>query len=302
MNILADILPIFFILLLGYTVVHFRYLESSITDVLTKLVFYVVIPPTFFIEIAKMSLSFSEYAPYMSAYFCSSMVLMLIAGVISKRIFRRTHSEIVINVMGCTHTNTAYLAIPIFLQVFHEAAPVAAVVMVQVWFTMAFLIGLEKGKLKHHQKSYIKIVVTNPMIVGIVLGVVFNVFSIHVPSMLEASLWLIRDSATFLALFTLGSSLADKNLMISKHESKEMFFVVFMKSFIHPLMGYTMGKLWGVGKEQLFMLLLICAMPTAKNLFIFSQQYQVGTQRSNWIVFWTTVLSLFSIPLIAWYR
>ena len=67
---------------------------------------------------------------------------------------------------------------------------------------------------------------------------------------------------------------------------------------MHPTVAYIIGKTLGLDATRLSMLVLMCSMPTAKNLFIFAQQYQVGVARSNWVVFLTTVLSIFSIPFI----
>jgi predicted permease len=45
-------------------------------------------------------------------------------------------------------------------------------------------------------------------------------------------------------------------------------------------------------------LVLMSAMPTAQNVFIFSQKYRVGIERSNLLVFITTIISFVTINLI----
>ena len=299
LSILNEILPIFLIILLGYSLVHFKLFNQSMSDLLVKLVFYVVLPPTLFIELARIKLSFSEYTIYMGSFGLSSIALILLTFLLSKFYFKREKGELIINLIASSHISAAYFAIPVFLQLFNDTTPVAAALIVQVFFTIAFLVGLEKSS-QQLKTSILALIYKNPLIIGILLGLLCNVFAINLPHFINHSCLLIKNSASFLALLALGVSLAGKIFKPDSQEKYEMAFLIIGKSIIHPCLGYIIGRLFHLEGEELAMLVLTCSMPTANNLFIFASKYNVGTKKSSWIVFFTILTSMISTPLILW--
>ena len=69
MTLLGPILPIFIIILLGYLCGRFGLLDEQATTVLSRLVFYIVMPVTLFIDVARLPIHTVLNWPYLLAYF-----------------------------------------------------------------------------------------------------------------------------------------------------------------------------------------------------------------------------------------
>ena len=145
------------------------------------------------------------------------------------------------------------------------------------------------------------LLVKNPILLGIFSGIAASYFTVPLAPVLVNLLTIVSQSASFLALFALGISLADRQLQLDKQGKTELTVLIMIKSIIQPILAFVLGTwLFHLQGFWLQALVLACTMPTAKNLFIFAQNYQIGVARSQWVVFSTTVFSLVSINIVLW--
>ncbi len=182
--------------------------------------------------------------------------------------------------MACSHTNSAFLALPLFLLLFNTSVPVAGIILLQIVFTLFILVGLEIATNQHHQRnqwlSLPLIVLKNPIIVSTLLGFTFSFFSFELPPIVNTLFSMLTPWASALALVALGISLHVRIGHLPRN-NREIGYLVLMKSVVHPLLGYFIGKmLFHLDPFWLQALVLICGIPTAQNVFIFSQRYKVG--------------------------
>ena len=205
--------------------------------------------------------------------------------------------------MASIHTNTAYIALPLFLLLFNTASPVASIIIVQSIFNFIILFMLDTftystEKNKHMTHRAFSVFWKNPILIGILTGVVFSYFHIELPDMLEKTFAIVSQSAPFLALFSLGLSLSFINTALNKKDFFEITTLVFLKSFLHPLVAFLVGHyLFKLTGFWLFAVIFIAAMPSPKNLFIFAKRYQTGEDRASLIVFTTTVISVVTLNM-----
>lgn len=302
MTLLGPILPIFIIILLGYLCARFGFLDEQATNILARLVFYIIMPVTLFIDVARLPIHTVLNWPYLLAYFISSCLVIVVTIVGSHYGFKRKTSDLVINAMAATQTNTAYLAIPIFLLLFHTINPVAGIILVQVIFNFLVIFSLEYFNQKH-QYTMLQlagvVLWRMPILTAIILGLVVSLLHITLPAIVQATCLLVQRSAPFIALLVLGLSLGVVRHVFTRKERSEVGLLVVFKSFIHPLVALLVGRLiFHLPTFWLHSLVLMAAMPTAKNLYIFAKQYQVGESRANIIVVATTIISMVMINVI----
>ncbi len=100
-----------------------------------------------------------------------------------------------------------------------------------------------------------------------------------------------------MALFALGLHLGGLGLDLRGTTREELALIGF-KCLAFPLLTWAVcGLLIGVRGEWLAYLVLIAAMPTPQNLFIFAQRYDVGVDLSASIVIKSSLVSLLLLPL-----
>lgn len=293
--------PIFIILLAGILSVRLRLFNKRAARGLSRLAYYIVLPAVLFFHLSRLSFSEVFYWPYILAYLLVSIILSLLTAFISKKVFQRNNAETIINVMACYHTNTAFIALPIFIMLFDSASPVASVIVLQTLFTVFIVTGLEMATgriVRPYQWRLIPYVfIKNPITMASLLGVTVGALTLKIPTIMENTVGIISQSGTFLALFALGISLS-KDSVPERGNRLEIGYLLLIKSVVHPLLGWIVGKFcFHLEVFWLTALVLMCAMPTAQNVFVFSQKFKVGTERSNVIVLLTTLVSFFSIIL-----
>ena len=78
--------------------------------------------------------------------------------------------------------------------------------------------------------------------------------------------------------------------------------LVFLKNIVHPLIagliGYYIFDLDGI---WLGALVVVSAMPTAMNNFVFAQKYGAFENEASQVVFLSSVLSLLTLSGLLWW-
>jgi malonate transporter and related proteins len=303
MMIFLTSLPIFIIIFSGYLASKFHAFDPSAANLLARLIFYIIMPITLFFDLAQLPIDQLLICKYMLAYFFSSLSIIAATIIISKYLFKRNIPNIILNSMAATHSNTAYIAIPLFLTLFKTIIPVASIIIVQTVFNFLIIFGLDistNSQTKHgnHYKALL-IIFENPILIGTLLGLCFSYFQIELPTVVHSTFSMVSQSAAFVALFALGLSLGNAKFEFAKKQKLEILVLIILKTIMHPIAAFMIGYyLLGLSGFLLTALTLMAAMPTAKNLFVFAERYQIGLERANIIILITTVLSIATINTI----
>lgn len=305
MLIITQLLPVLIIFLIGYLSYRFNFLGDEAVSILSRILFYLVMPVTLFLDVAQAKLSVVFNLGFMGAYVLAALAVIAIVCIASIFLFKENPIKFVLNSMAAVHTNTAYLALPIFIMIFNNVQPVVAVILIQTCFTFLIILLLEVGQSKVTGGFYF-VAACNvfwkvPILVGILLGLIFNLTHLTLPSVLLNTFGTMKASAAFIALYALGLSLAqphnnaDQQGLVSK-----LGFLVLVKSVLHPFLAFMVGYyIFSLSGFWLTALVLMAAMPSAKNLFIFGQQYPAAAlKEASMIILLTTILSLISINII----
>lgn len=177
---------------------------------------------------------------------------------------------------------------------------------------------------------------TNPLPWAIGLGALASAFSLTLPSALERVVAMLADSASPVALFTIGavlwraqlasihqreaqlaavqqagppSTLVEERARIALPNSLAALLhelpVALIKLLLHPLLILLLGlgvRALGapLGSFQLTVLVLAAALPSASNVSLLTERHQADSGRVARIIMISTVLAFGSFTLIAW--
>ncbi|MEU6310992.1 AEC family transporter [Streptomyces sp. NPDC047014] len=222
---------------------------------------------------------------------------------------RREPREVALRVMAGVQVNTAYFAVPVFITVFGTAAPIFPILLFQVCVLSLVVIALMElgrpdagtptgttGPARRLGRALGASLAT-PLVLACNAGILLNLLSVRVPAVLLDGAAFVGDSASPVALFALGLHLGGAGLGLRDTTREELALIGF-KCLVFPLLTWVVcGALVGVRGEWLAYLVLIAAMPTPQNLFIFAQRYQVGVSLSAALVIKSSLLSLLLLPL-----
>ena len=291
------ILPIFLLMALGYVLKSIKMAEESTFNAINKLVFKVFLPVLLFYNVyTTESLEIFDFK-LIGFTIISILVVFIIGYFIAMAITKENPRRGVI-LQGIYRSNFAILGIPLVDYICGDNVIGIASMMVATiipLFNILAVVALERfrdGKL--HILKMLKGVITNPLIIGCGVGMVFLLLGIKMPKAIEKGVSDVAKIATPLAIITLGASFKFKSL---KGYVKEVLVVTSAKLVIVPLIGISLGVMLGFRGEALACLLVIFGSPVAVSSFAMSQQMGGDADLAALDVVITSVACIFTLFL-----
>lgn len=140
----------------------------------------------------------------------------------------------------------------------------------------------------------LKGIVTNPLIIASILGIIVLISGIKLPVFAEKSVGDVAKIATPLALILLGASV---NLRSVKGNLKQLIIAVSGKLIIIPLAGITIATLLGMRGGDIALLVSALASPTAVSSYPMALQMESDGELAAQIVAFSTTLCIVTVFL-----
>lgn len=266
------IAPIFLLMLIGYVIKGIKLVDKKVFDGINKIVFKIFLPTLLFYnlystktaEIFNLRLIAFAILGTLLVFFAGYFLVMHIAkenpkrGVILQAIFR---------------SNYAILGIPLVEYICNGASSGLSSLMVAFvvpCFNVLAVVALVRfGGEKVSSKKLLKGIITNPLIIGCVLGMICLVLHIKFPPIIEKTVIDVSKIATPLAIIVLGASFSFKSI---KGYVREILIAVSARLVFVPLIAITAAALLGFRGEELACLLVTFGSPVAVSSFAMAQQ------------------------------
>ena len=140
---------------------------------------------------------------------------------------------------------------------------------------------------------------TNPIIIGSVLGTIVSVSGITIPPIIMDPAQLIADAAVPVLLISYGISLHGQRVLGAPGHRRDIILATTLKLLIMPVIAWVVAEfVFGLSPAEVLIVVILAALPTAQNVFNYSQRYDVGETISRDTVFLTTLGCLPVLVLI----
>ncbi|MDD2196163.1 MAG: AEC family transporter [Bacteroidales bacterium] len=233
--------------------------------------------------------------------FVNLLVLYWI-GSISSKLLRLDAPKRVVHTLHTMFGNIVFLGFPLLDALFPDGLGVFYGAVYQLASnSVTFTYGvykLSRGSQRGGWRSLI-----NVNTVAIFLGVLALVFSVKLPTVVSKPFELLGKSTSPLSMVYIGAMLASMNLRKALFQ-KSIFVLSFNKLFFTPLLiGAAYLAVMGIigvelSKVAFFVLILQAAMPCQTIIVVLSHRYDGDHMLAGANLFVTTLLSIFSLPLI----
>ncbi len=204
--------------------------------------------------------------------------------------------------------NTGFMGVPLLVALLGApaAGPVIVTITIDMVLTSSLCIALSRldGAGTHGAaqaaRLALKGVVANPLPWSIVLGALASSFGVGLPAPIQATVGLLADAASPVALFTIGAVLARSQMNSAAPTPLAHYApVVFIKLVVHPLLVGAVGLAAiaaGVPLDRfvLTVMVLVAALPSASNVAMLAERFGADNGRIARIILWSTVLAFFS--------
>lgn len=304
MNAVFDVVvPVFAIVLLGYGLARAGIFTASTSEGLTGFMFYVAVPAMLFQTLATTTLPKTFPWSYLLAFYGPSFLIFLCGVVLSARRFGWLRRDQGIAAITASYSNMVMLGFPLVATAFGETGALPLFILLAFQSTLLFpattwMIEVY-GRANDAKRSGIFLsigkLVLNPVILSLGLGIGANLLSIVISGTPARILDTIGAAAPACALVALGVGLAQYKLRGELHKSLAL---VFLKGIVHPLLVWISCWIFGVTTLWTQIAVLLAAMPTGINAFIFARNYDIHVAVVTKTIVISTLLSIVTVPLL----
>jgi hypothetical protein len=304
MRVLEIVLPVFGVLGLGLLCARTGAIDEAGNRGLHRFTFFVALPCMLIDKLARVELPPAPPWNYLLAYYLGAFAVFLLGALASRFVFRRGVPAQAMAGFGSSYSNTVMLGIPLVLSAFGDAAAVPLFLMLALHSPLLFsltTVVVEIGRGHPHEARRaplraLREVATNNLILSIAAGIALNLLDIDLPVAVGSLLGTVGAAAPACALFTLGVALSRYRLM---GEMGEALAIVVTKNLLQPAVTaalavyvFRLDPLWARTA------ILIAAMPTGINVYMFAHQYAVAEAAMTRTVVLSTLASLATLPVL----
>jgi malonate transporter len=204
--------------------------------------------------------------------------------------------------------NTGFMGVPLLVALLgaKAAGPAIVTILVDMVITTSLCIALSRlgshgpaeATVGRAAKNALKGVAANPMPWSILLGALVSALQLELPKPIVQTVGLLADSASPVALFTIGAVLARSHILTQAGETHpvhwmEVVPVAAIKLFLHPVLVLLVGAgaiQMGVPLDRfaLTVLVLLAALPSASNVSLLAERFGADNGRIARIILLST--------------
>ena len=299
-EIAAVILPVFFLVILGFFACSVHLLEKWFVDNLAKLCQDFGIPFLLFFNLAILDLNNAFDFQILCCFYISMVISFLAINWISYFIFKQTYKNSIILGFCAMFSNGVLLGLPISERAFGSESLFINYTIIVGHAPFCYLVGITLIEVMKTDKtsffsglgSSLKAIFYNNLAIGILLGISFNIlnfeFSVNTKELLRiGTVWIIPVS-----LFTMGGVLYFYRITNSY---KITITIIFTSLFLQPAVVYSLGVyIWNIDLYYLRNAVIMAAMAPGLNAYFFANMYDSCRATVATTIRVSTALTIFS--------
>ncbi len=294
--------PIFAIMVLGYILHRIGFITDEFANVANKFVFRVCLPCMLFLDLKNTDIRHNFDGSYIGFCAVVTIVSILIIWGLSK-IFLKDKTEVGAFVQASYRSSAAILGIAFIQNIYGNSGmgPLMIIGAVPLYNVFAVLIlTVESNDVsiqnsKGRIKTTILNILKNPIIIGIVLGILASGIQLKLPQMMEKTIQNLGIMASPLALIAIGAGFEGRKALA---KMKPTLAATFIKLIGLAMLVLPIAIHLGFRDQKLLALLIMLASPSTPTAYIMAKNMHGDETLSSSIIVLTTVLS--SVTLTGW--
>lgn len=295
------IFPLVLMTVLGVFLKKIRMLSDGTSTEMNRLVFRVLLPLQLFSNAvnAQGDDVWTKENVLAALFILAAVAVVLFLSLAICTLLKvEKHKKIIIS-QGIYRSNIILFGLSVCSAIYDGQIPGIATLMVLIVAPFYNLIAvLLFESLSDKPSGFFGNIVNifkTPIIIATVIGLLFNIFKLHLPDALNDTVQRLANMATPLAFITLGSSLKLKN--IKKH-IKAISIVTVLRLIIVPFAVLGISVLMGIRGPTLAVFISTLAAPVSVTSYSMAKENEVESQLAGELVAVTTIVS--GITLFLW--
>lgn len=304
-------LPVFLLMLVGWFLRRVNLFNDAFCRVADRYVFRVALPVSLFLSVAKMDI----YTDFNLAFclFCFGVTTVMFLGVwaLAAR-FLKDKRLVGGFSQAAVRSSAAILGLALANNIYGSAGLVPMMIVAAVPFFNIYSVLIltfspqvdANGELLPPATGggsavmrAVRGVATNPIIIGILLGLPFALLRLQLPAILDTTLSDIGKTATPIALLVVGASFSGQAAI---KRWKPAAAASAVKLLILPALFLPLAALCGFRETAMIAILIMVGSPATVACWTMASNMHGDTTISSNIVVITTLFSSVTITLWLW--
>ena len=289
--------PVFLMMILGLFFRKTGWIDEVFASKMNKFVFLVPLPVLVFSDLATVD--FSEVWDIKFVMFCFGATVVSIAVAAAVSFIWKDKSIQGEFIQASYRSSAALLGIAFIQNIYGSAgmAPMMIIGSVPLYNVMAVLVlslfkpgqqGIDKNVLKKTLCG----IVTNPIIIGIALGLIWSALRIPMPRIIGKTVSSIGGMATPMGLIAMGATF-DIKKAFDKVAPAVTAAVIKLAGFAALFLPIAVGL--GFRQEKLVAILVMLGSATTVSCFVMAKNMNHEGVLSSSVVMLTTLFSAFTL-------
>jgi len=295
-DVISKVLTFYILGIFGILSRKFGFIEEKACSSFNDIVLFITMPSLIFVSIINNKwndLIEGIFTPLISIIIV--MIIIVFSFYLGKILFLKKENIGTFMILS-SMPNSGFLGFPIILTFFGKESLIYAILfdfgITICFFTIATIVLRKKFFM---EKSYK--ILFHPALVVFGLGLIVNRFGISIPNTFIESLNIIGNMTIPMVMLIMGYNLAGINIK-KDTVSYELIIISLIKLIICPCLAYILLLYLNINPLIKAIVIIESAMPSMASTSILVQKYGGNLKLSTTGIFFTTLISIFSIPFI----
>ncbi len=291
--------PIFIIIFIGYFLRYKGLVNDNFVNIGNKIGYIVFLPTLLFKDISETDVKSNFDIKFILFCVLATVISIAVIWILSE-IFMKDKKSIGSFVQGSFRGSAAVLGIAFVQNMYGSSgmAPMMVLGAVPLYniFSVIILTIKSENSLNSknlYKESFINIL-KNPIIWGIVIGLLFSLLEIKLPIMINKAVESVASLATPFALIILGAGFEGKKAL---SKIKPTLVATALKLLIIPAVFIPVAVYMGFRNQEMIAILIMLGAPSTVSCYVMAKNLGNDHVLSSSIVVASTFLSSFSITM-----
>ena len=197
---------------------------------------------------------------------------------------------------GTLVSNSAFAGLPVVQYAYGESGLFYASIFIipnRIFMWSAGISLFKEGE----KGAWVRNVLLNPGIVAVELGLARMLLKIPLPSLVDTAVSSMGNCSTPISLLVVGTMLADVDYR--SIFTRDTFYLSFVRLIFLPGCAFLLMKTAGFSGVAAAVAVVLTGMPIGSTTAILAEKFGADVEFASKCVFVTTLLSLFTIPLLS---
>lgn len=290
-------LPVFAMVFLGIGLKRLGWIDRTFVTTASALVFKATLPTLIFLSLIKADISVALDISVMVFFAIATLGQFMLSWLWAH--FRIPYAERGIYVQGAFRGNCGVVGLALAAGMYGNyglstGSLLVGVVIIMYNALSVVVLAAYQAEKAANWRSILKHIATNPLIISVIVALPFTAFSISLPSWVMTSGDYFASLTLPLALICIGATLSMSSI---RDKSDIAVSSSIMKMAILPVLSTVAAWLLGFEGEQLGLLFLFFASPTAAASFVMVKAMGGNAGLAANIIAITTLMASISVTL-----